>query len=100
MGMTGLTVSGHAVYRYRERVGKTSREYARKKLLEMAAKGKEGGFRSRRDAAIALLNHYDGSLDRATYLLHGRWVIVVRDNKIKTIHQNDRDRYTDEGVHF
>lgn len=98
MDTTNLKVHPHAMYRYKERAGCTlSKFYIRKKLLEMAATAKKAGFVTRRDAAIAMLNH---KLEKADYLMHGSWVLVIRKNEIKTVFQDESNRFTDEGIRY
>ena len=100
MDVTELGVNPHAMYRYKERAGcdpELPKFYIRKKLLAMAAKAKKAGFVTRRSAALAMLNH---NLEKADYLMHGTWVLVIRNNEIKTVFQDDSNRFTDEGAYY
>jgi hypothetical protein len=86
-----MEVEQHAINQFRTRSGcKKSDDYIREKLLEMADRGVEAEFRHPKYAVMALLNHH---FQHANYLMDSGWVLVIVDEKIKTIHMNEAKRW-------
>ena len=86
-----LTVTPHAIQRYRERTGlKQSEEKVRKKIFKIILEGCEVKLKPEY-RIIALINH---RFENARYFTNSNgMIVVVENNVVKTIHKGTANRW-------
>jgi hypothetical protein len=78
-----MRVNDHAIRRWRERSGsKQTDDTIRTKLRNMVREGNEHTMRER----WRIYSLLDYPMGDCHYMVHGGWVVVVRDNRIATVY--------------
>lgn len=86
-----MKVSEHAITRFRERTGCRKKDCRiTKRLLDLFRLAQPAEFKNTVYETLALLNH---DFERAEYFMYNDWVFVVVNDCIKTVHQNESNRW-------
>ena len=89
--MQGVTISAHAIERFRERTGcKKSDDQISKRLLRFLERSEEAELSKNYYKIVAIINHH---FKVAKYYQFGEWVMVVEGNELKTIHRGEAKRW-------
>lgn len=86
-----VRVSQHAIDRYRERLGASSQStFKVAHNLRLMLKDSTEHRLKPKFSVVELLDH---NFKKARYYRHGKWMLVVGDNTILTLHKGTADRW-------